>query len=52
MTQPETAENESDATLECANCGHARRFHTGAEGNVCASPEDGTACTCEGFEPL
>jgi hypothetical protein len=51
---------DSDA-LECATCGHVRRFHTdvvrrgGAhtpEERPCSSPEDGAPCTCPGFEPI
>jgi len=46
---------------ECAQCGHAERFHESANAagideaqqkTVCASPEDGQPCTCEGFAPV
>src|SRR5438477_3957331 len=50
-----------DSGQECANCGHAARFHetkrtssgpgAPSEG-TCSSPEDGTPCPCPGYEPV
>jgi hypothetical protein len=47
-------QDERDAEHECVNCGHAERFHErgSAKQSGCTSPEDGTRCECEGFEPV
>ena len=51
-------EHQETGDAECANCGHAQRFHERGEAadaeneTVCTSPEDGTPCPCEEFEPV
>jgi len=61
MTQRDVApraDDQTDTSVECTSCGHARRFHGGQPGAsasatggdaICTSPEDGTPCPCQGF---
>jgi Zn ribbon nucleic-acid-binding protein len=59
--QHEHHDEDGDGNRECAQCGHAKRFHDsaheagipqGRQKTVCSSPEDGQACTCQGFAPV
>jgi hypothetical protein len=61
QTMQDAGDSPRTSGRECARCGHAESFHeeeppaaqAGAERKtICTSPEDGTACTCEGFEPI
>jgi hypothetical protein len=60
MQQAQHAE-QRHADRECAQCGHAERFHAAAsdagvdeaqQKTVCTSPEDGQPCPCKNFGPL